>query len=167
VENEWFVLLSFFFFEASLAPSPRMFTQPNMAAAGRTGRGDPSPASPRAVRPDPAPPWLALKRRARAGLRHGRTALALAAAALGPAAPASHMAAASPSPGRAAQVRPLPRSAACWRKKEMFFILAPIYVSKITNESISELELYQMVWWKLSSTVELFHGGALALERCF
>ena len=49
----------------------------------------------------------------------------------------------------------------------MFFILAPIYVLKITNESISELELYQMVWWKLSSTVELFHGGALALEQCF
>jgi len=32
-----------------------MFAQPNMAAAGRTGRGDPSPASPRAVRPDPGP----------------------------------------------------------------------------------------------------------------
>ena len=127
MNNSYFFLS--FFFDASLAPSPRpqrMFAQPNMAAAGRTGPGHPSPASPRAPYAlTPAPPCLALERRARAGLRHGRTALALAAAALGPAAPASHMAAASPSPGRVAQVRPLPRSAACWRKKEMFFYFSP------------------------------------------
>ena len=40
-------------------------------------------------------------------------------------------------------------------------------ILKITNESILELELYQMVWWELSSTVELLHGGAPALKLCF
>jgi len=29
------------------------------------------------------------------------------------------------------------------------------------------LELYQIVWWELSSAVELLHGGAPALELCF
>ena len=162
---------TFFFPSTPSSPRPRALSacSPNRTWPPPAALVAATPAPPRlaSYALTPAPPWLALERRARAGLRHGRTALALAAAALGPAAPASHMAAASPSPGRVAQVRPLPRSAVCWRKKEMFFILAPIYVSKITNESISELELYQMVWWKLSSTVELFHGGALALERCF
>ena len=47
-----------FLSDTSLAPSPRpqrVLAWPDMAAAGRTGRGNPSPASPRTVRPEPGP----------------------------------------------------------------------------------------------------------------
>jgi hypothetical protein len=41
-----------------------------------------------------------------------------------------------------------------------FFILAQIYVLKLADMSLSELELYQTVWWDLSFTIELLHGRA-------
>jgi hypothetical protein len=45
----------------------------------------------------------------------------------------------------------------------VFFHFSP--VSIITYESISELELYQTVWWELSLAPRF--GGAPALELCF
>lgn len=54
-----------------------------------------------------------------------------------------------------------------WEEEDMFFRFSLGYVFTITYESTLKLEFYQMVWWELSSTVELLHGGAPALKLCF
>ena len=52
--------------------------------------------------------------------------------------------------------RPWP---ALGRKEVCFLFWPPEYVFIITYKSISESDLYQTVWWQVSSTVELLHGG--------